>query len=230
MWNIFALFENFIALVGFITKKNSFPPTLSPEKEKELLARKVEGDLEARNLLVEHNLRLVAHIAKKYWNTGIDVDDLISIGTIGLIKAVNICDESKGSLCTLAARCIENELRMYLRSDKKTRREVSLLETVGSDHEGNSLTYMDILFEPYVNIEERMDTREMAETLKSILDKVLTDIELEVIQLRYGLLDGTFYVQREIAAKLGISRSYVSRIESKAVEKLRRSLAKKHVL
>ncbi len=200
----------------------TFKKPLSPEEEKYYLERYKGGDTAARNLLIEHNLRLVAHVAKKYQAPEHDTDDLISIGIIGLIKAVMTFDSEKNSrLATYAARCIENELLMMLRSRKKLTREVSMYEKIGTDQEGRELQIMDVLESEPVDIVENLETQKNIEHLQRCLADVLDERELQVICERYGLCGRKERTQREIAASLGISRSYVSRIEKKSLEKLR---------
>lgn len=177
---------------------------------------------DARQILIERNLRLVAHIAKKYQNAGQDQEDMISIGTIGLIKAVNTFDDSKGSrLATYAARCIDNELLMLLRAQKKISREVSLYEPLGTDKEGNEINLLDITVSDQVDVVDELSTKEDIQKLMKLVDKVLKGREKEIIMWRYGLLGGREVTQRELGKSLGISRSYVSRIEKKALAKLR---------
>ena len=175
----------------------------------------------AKEILIERNLRLVAHIAKKYQNVDEDMEDLISIGTIGLIKAISSFDAGKGKLSTYASRCIDNELLMLLRSKKKSRGEVSLFEPIGTDKEGNEINLLDIMEHEQVDITEQMALYENTKKLAKLLGEVLTDREREIICLRYGLLTGKEVTQREIGELLNISRSYVSRIEKKALNKLR---------
>lgn len=183
---------------------------------------KGEAVAEAREILIERNLRLVAHIAKKYQNVDEDMEDLISIGTIGLIKAVGSFDVSKGSrLATYAARCIDNELLMLLRSKKKTSREVSLYEPIGTDKEGNEINLLDIIEQEQEEVIERIALDDNIKKLSELVEKVLDDREKEIIKMRYGLMTGEEITQREIGQKLGISRSYVSRIEKHALLKLR---------
>ncbi len=187
-----------------------------------MLQRMKEGDLSCRNRLIEHNLRLVAHVVKKYSNTIYETDDLISIGTIGLIKAVDSFNQEKGiRLATYASRCIENELLMLMRSSKKQSKEVSLFDPVGSDKEGNTIQLLDICVAEEVDIVEQMEEQRQLKKLREYIDKVLTVREKEIILLRYGLEGGREVTQREIADKLNISRSYVSRIEKKALKKLK---------
>ncbi|MDD2958904.1 MAG: RNA polymerase sporulation sigma factor SigK [Lachnospiraceae bacterium] len=200
----------------------TFPKPLSPEDEKHYLQKYKEGDVEARNILIEHNLRLVAHVARKYQGTEIDQDDLISTGIIGLIKAVSTFDfEKNNRLATYAARCIENELLMLLRVKKKLSREVSLYEKIGVDQEGRELNLMDILESEPVDVLEQLEIRKNAEKLYDGVKKVLNAREQQVIICRYGLCGKLEMTQREIAERLGISRSYVSRIEKSALRKLR---------
>ena len=171
--------------------------------------------------MIERNLRLVAHIAKKYQNVDEDMEDLISIGTIGLIKAISSFDAGKGKLSTYASRCIDNELLMLLRSKKKSAREVSLFEPIGTDKEGNEINLLDIIEQEQTEVTEQMEFCENAKKVKRLLTEVLSDREREIIYLRYGLLTGRDVTQREIGEALHISRSYVSRIEKKALLKLR---------
>ncbi len=200
----------------------TFKKPLSPEEEKYYLECYKRGDTAARNLLIEHNLRLVAYVAKKYQAPEHDTDDLISIGIIGLIKAVMTFDSEKNSrLATYAARCIENELLMMLRSRKKLTREVSMYEKIGTDQEGRELQIMDVLESEPVDVVGNLETQKNIAHLQNCLADVLDERELQVICERYGLGGKKERTQKEIAASLGISRSYVSRIEKKALEKLR---------
>ncbi len=218
------LFQGISVLVSYIANHNAFPKPLSPEREAELLAKMEQGDEDARNVLIERNLRLVAHIVKKFDNTGEDADDLISIGTIGLIKAINTFDMRKQTrLATYAARCIENEILMHLRSTKRLRSEVMLDDPIGSDKEGNEITLMDILSSD----QDVAETVETSVEQQKMLQRIarLSKREKKVIELRYGLLGGIRKTQREISRSLGISRSYVSRIEKRALGKLQRELA-----
>lgn len=180
---------------------------------------------EAREILIERNLRLVAHIAKKYQNVDEDMEDLISIGTIGLIKAVASFDSSKGKLSTYASRCIDNELLMLLRSKKKTSKEVSLYEPIGTDKEGNEINLLDIIESEQIDVIDRMELGRNIRQLGDLL-QVLDEREKEIIFLRYGLVTGSEVTQREIGEKLGISRSYVSRIEKRALNKLKKGFEK----
>lgn len=198
-----------------------FPPLLSPEQEADCLARLAAGDEEARNMLIEHNLRLVAHICKKFESSGVDKDDLISIGTIGLIKGVSTFAPDKGArLATYAARCIENEVLMHLRSIRNQRSEISLYDPVGADREGNEIMLLDILGSRGATAQERVEQAEERQILRQLLP-ILDEQESYVLRRRYGLDGRPKAPQREIAAQLGISRSYISRIEKKAINKLR---------
>ena len=203
----------------------SFPRPLTEEEERYYLKLSAQGDLEARNILIERNLRLVAHIMKKYYAQTADQEDLISIGTIGLIKGITTFDHSKGArLATYAARCVENEILMYFRSQKKSSQDVSLSDYIETSNDGNALSLMDVVGED----EDLLDTisnRQRVQALKAAVDTCLTDQERQVILLRYGLGGGKAHRQREVAQILQISRSYVSRIEKRALQKLRRELA-----
>ncbi|HPO97420.1 MAG TPA: RNA polymerase sporulation sigma factor SigK [Bacillota bacterium] len=207
-------------LFGYISNNNVFPLPLSEAEESELLIRLEAGDEEARNTLIERNLRLVAHIVKKFDSTGEDVDDLISIGTIGLIKGIGTFNRNRNTrLATYAARCIENEILMHLRSIKKNRNDLMLYDPIGSDKDGNEITLLDILDTGSEIVAEEVETLLEEEKLKERI-KYLNKRERKVIELRYGLIDGINKTQREISKMLGISRSYVSRIEKKALRKL----------
>ena len=205
-----------------VTGAGSFPAPLSAALEEELLAKSRNGDLDARNTLIEHNLRLVAHIVKKYYNSGADQDDLISIGTIGLIKAVSTFNADKGiHLATYAARCIENEILMFFRNQKKSAQDVFISDPIDTDKDGNALTLIDVIADGS-DLAEEIDTKIKLEKLRVILSGCLDEREKKIIEMRYGLYGGEELTQRDIAKKLGISRSYVSRIEKSALEKLRR--------
>lgn len=207
-----------------LSPNGSFPRPLSPEEEKEYLDKWLEGDIEARNKLVEHNLRLVAHIIKKYYTFTDDTDDLISIGTIGLIKGINTYRPDKGvRLATYASRCCENEILMHFRRVKKTSGDLSLSEAIDADGDGNSLSLMDIIAQDD-ELTERIGDFELCRQLRGYVDTALTERESVIIKLRYGLGGKRPLTQRETAAECGISRSYVSRIEKKALEKLRDAL------
>lgn len=216
------IFSNLFYFALHVTNAGSFPPPLSAKKEAELLEKSRNGDTDARNKLIEHNLRLVAHIVKKYYSSFADQDDLISIGTIGLIKSVETFKADKGiRLATYSARCIENEILMFLRSQKKSSQDVFISDQIDTDKEGNSLTFMDVIADKS-DIVEEIDTKIKLCKLKNILTKVLDKRELQIIQMRYGINGQKELTQNEIAKKLGISRSYVSRIEKSALEKLRK--------
>ena len=200
----------------------TFQKPLTTEEEKIYLQKYKQGDLQARDVLIERNLRLVAHVVKKYQGAGEDLDDLISIGTIGLIKAVSTYDMTKGSrLATYAARCIDNELLMMLRSRKKISREVSLYEPIGTDKEGNEIHLMDIVEGKETDITASCIHKENVLKLYQLLGETLTPLEYDVIKYRYGLFGEKELTQRTIAKRLGLSRSYVSRIEKNAILKLR---------
>jgi RNA polymerase sporulation-specific sigma factor len=200
----------------------TFLSPLNATEEKEYLKRRKEGDPEAKKVLVERNMRLVAHISKKYQNSEEEMEDLISIGTIGLIKAISTFQEDHGSkLATYAARCIENELLMYFRSKKKCSREVSLYEPIGTDKEGNQIQLMDIVEVDEKDVVEQLELKRQIVRLYQLIPDVLDEREKEILKLRYGLRNEKPVTQREIAEKLHISRSYVSRIEKKALEKLK---------
>lgn len=218
---IVSLVNGLMLLVSYIAN-NTFPQPLSEEEEAKYLRLLARGDEVARNVLTERNLRLVAHIVKKFDSTGEDPDDLISIGTIGLIKAINTFNPGKGTrLATYAARCIENEILMHLRYTKKIRSEVSLYDPIGVDKEGNEITLIDILGTHPEVVSEMVENRFEQKRLREKVHQ-LTRREKKVLELRFGLEDGARKTQREIARSLGISRSYVSRIEKRALSKLTR--------
>ena len=215
-----------ILFTGYIIGNNSFPAPLTSEEEREYITRFKSGDLSAKNVLVERNLRLVAHIAKKFSSIK-EIEELISVGTIGLIKGVESFDYEKGTkLATYASRCIENEILMLIRNGKKFKNEVFLQDPIGVDKEGNEISLIDILNSKEDTIidvvEQRLAIKKMYEKLKNLLNKR----EQIIIKLRYGLIDGKIQTQKEIAKKLNISRSYVSRIEKKALSKLNKGLLK----
>ncbi len=222
------LIKPFMLAVSYVSTSNSFPQPLTPEEEAMYLERHEKGDEEARNVLVERNLRLVAHIVKKYGNIGCDPDDLISIGTIGLIKGITTFDRSKGTrLATYAARCIENEILMTIRSNKKIKTEVSLQEPIGIDKEGNEISLLDLLGTEPDKILDEVELKMQIKKLYKKMTSVLKKRERIVIELRYGICNGGSMTQREIAKMLGISRSYVSRIEKRAVKKLYKAFLNK---
>ena len=202
----------------------SFPKPLTQKEEAHYKALAAEGDLEARNILIERNLRLVAHIMKKYYSQASDQEDLISIGTIGLIKGISTFDASKGArLATYAARCAENEILMHFRSLRKSAQDVSLSDYIETGSDGAALSLMDVVAED-MDLLERVSTREQIRQLRDAVDTVLTDQERQVIQLRYGLTGQASMRQREVADITGISRSYISRIEKRALQKLRKAI------
>ena len=211
--------KELVFLVSYV-KNNAFPQPLSGDDEKKYLALMAQGDEHARNMLIEHNLRLVAHIVKKFENTGEDAEDLISIGTIGLIKAIESYSSGKGTkLATYAARCIENEILMHLRALKKTKKDVSLHDPIGQDKEGNEISLIDVLKSENEDVIDTIQLNMELEKVKEYID-ILDGREKEVIVGRFGLDLKKEKTQREIAKELGISRSYVSRIEKRALMKM----------
>lgn len=222
MFNLlFNFLSDFLIFIGYLSNLNSFPKPLSKKEESELIEKFKNGDEEAKNILIERNLRLVAYVSKKYYQCGKEYEDLISIGTIGLIKAINNFKEDKGiRLATYAVRCIQNEILMCLRSEKKLVNEVSINEPIGFDYEGNEINLMDILADEDESVFNEVNLKINTKKLYEGIEKVLDEREKEIITLRYGLYGTSPLPQRQIAKKLNISRSYVSRIEKKAVEKL----------
>ena len=204
-----------------LTGKNSFPKPLSASEEAELVSRHMNGDTEAREKLIIHNLRLAAHIAKKYTSAEADTDDLVSMGTIGLIKAVNTFKPEAGRLTAYASRCIENEILMHLRSAKKNKNTVSLNDPIGSDSDGNEVRLIDLLSSEEDEIPRQVEVTIESSRALQLIDKVLDKREKQVIVLRYGLADNIQRPQHEVARIMGISRSYVSRIEKHALARLR---------
>ncbi len=205
-----------------IKSNGSFPPALSSKEEKKYLQAYKNGDLKAKNILIEHNLRLIAHIVKKYHSNCDEQEDLISIGTIGLIKAVNTFDPDKGiKLVTYASKCIENEILMYFRSKKRTSLEVSISEPIDTDSDGNPLTLIDIISEEE-NIADEIDLKIKSGKLYEFVEEIEDEREKNIIIMRYGLYLTQPMTQKQVAKKLGISRSYVSRIEKKVIEQLRK--------
>jgi RNA polymerase sporulation-specific sigma factor len=204
----------------------TFPKPLSSKEEAyyiALLKGQPQEVAEAKEVLIQRNMRLIAHIIKKYQNTGEEMEDLISIGTIGLIKAIDSFDASKGQLATYACRCIDNELLMMLRAKKKSSREVSLYEPIGTDKEGNEINLLDVLEQPWPDVVEQMDLRERLNKMFEVFDRILTQREKQILIMRYGLA-GREFTQQEVGEILGISRSYVSRIEKKTLGKLKNTL------
>lgn len=215
-------------LISFVSGGNSFPKPLSKEEEEYYMKKYHENnDLEAKNKLVEHNLRLVAHVAKKYSSGGQRIDDLISIGTIGLIKGINSYNNDKGAkLATYVARCVENEILMSIRAGKKMSNEVFIEETIGSDKDGNKMTFVDILSNDNDNVLDEVSIKLQMQKVYEEMERCLSPIEKSVIIMRFGLKNCNRLPQRDIAKILGISRSYVSRLESKALHKLKNLLTK----
>ncbi len=223
LFNIFeGLSSFFLFFILHVSGSGAFPRPLNAKEEAECLEKMRRGDKEAKNKLVEHNLRLVAHIIKKYYSSASDQDDLVSIGTVGLIKAVNTFDPNKSiKLSSYASRCIENEILMHFRSVKKRAQDISLNEAIDSDKDGNPLTLMDIM-SCEDNIIDELDVKIKSVQLKKFIDSELSPRERRIIILRYGLNNEKPLTQREVAQMLDISRSYVSRIETKALKKLRK--------
>lgn len=218
------ILNNLTFLALHVTNSNSFPKPLSEEEEKIYLQKFKNGDKFARNKLIEHNLRLVAHIIKKYYTANNDQDDLVSIGTIGLIKAVDSFNCDKGiKLSSYAARCIENEVLMFFRNNKKTAQDVSMNEPIDTDKDGNALTLIDVMSSEDSIIDD-LDMKIKSEKLKQYIEKNLDSREKEIIKMRYGISGKIPRTQREVAKILNISRSYVSRIEKKAIETLKKKI------
>ena len=221
---IWSLLGKIVFFTGAIGTKTSFPKPLSKEDEEEYLRRVEQGDKEARDILVKHNMRLVAHIVKKYTGSA-ETDDLISVGSIGLIKAISTYKAGRGTtLATYTARCIENEILMLIRSNRKHKSVLSLSEPVGTDKDGNELTLMDLLFEKEDSVFERVERSVKREKLLEQIQKILSEREYTILCLRYALKGGIPLPQREVANLLKISRSYISRIEKHAIEKLKSRL------
>jgi RNA polymerase sigma factor, sigma-70 family len=220
----FMLLVSHVFLMLRVGTGGSFPSPLGAEEEKKYVNLWLEGDMEARNKLIEHNLRLVAHIIKKYYTNAGEQDDLISIGTIGLIKGISTFRPDKGvRLATYASRCIENEILMHFRSQKKSAGDLSLSDSIDTDGDGNSMSLMDIIAQDD-DMLERVSAAETSTSLRRQIDSVLTARESEIIKMRYGIGGMAAKTQREVAQSQGISRSYVSRIEKKALEKLKNAL------
>ncbi len=214
-----------VFLVGYISNNSLFPEPLDSEEEKKYLELLKNGDEEARNILIERNLRLVAHVCKKYATSKVEQDDLISIGTIGLIKGINSFDSSKGvRLATYVSRCIDNEVLMYLRSIKKLGAEVYLEDPIGKDKDDNTVTLQEVLENNEKNIEDEVDLKFKVKQLYEKMKDVLKTREKTILELRFGLMGQKPLTQNEIANSMGISRSYVSRIETKAINKLAKEM------
>ena len=220
------IFSKILFFTGAVINGSSFPKPLSPEEETFYLNKMAEGDSLAREKLITHNMRLVAHIVKKYSGSA-ETDDLISVGSIGLIKAVNTYNQDKGTaLATFAARCIENEILMLLRANKKYKNDLSLSDPIGADKDGNEMSLMDLLYDSEDAVFEKVDKGIEIEKFLKFIRGVLTQREYTVLCLRFGLKGGVSYAQREVASLLKISRSYISRIEKKAIEKLKFAVKK----
>ena len=226
--NFLQILMNPFYLFGYISGNNTFPTPLDEKEERKYLELLKEGDKEAKEILIERNLRLVAHIVKKYSFPNKEIDELISIGTVGLIKAIDSFDVSKGTrLATYAARCIENEILMLYRNSKKQKSEVYLQDPIGVDKEGNEICLIDVLSSEKDSVLEKVESNLQIRLLYNKIGKNLSDREGQILKMRYGLEDGRCRTQREIAAVLGISRSYVSRIEKKALKKLKKEMQSK---
>ena len=220
-----AFLQSAVFLVGYISNNSLFPEPLRSEDEQKYLELLKKGDEEARNILIEKNLRLVAHVCKKYSSTNIDLDDLISIGTIGLIKGINSFNPSKSvKLSTYVSRCIDNEILMFLRSTKKLGAEVFLEDPIGKDKDDNTVTLQEVLENNEKNIEDEVDLKFKIKKLYQKMKEVLKLREKTILELRFGLDGNKPKTQNEIAKSMGISRSYVSRIETKAIEKLAKEI------
>ena len=219
------MLQDNIIFLGYISNSNSFPKPLTPEEERKYLTLFKNGDNQAKNILIERNLRLVAHIVKKYCTNPAEIDDYISIGTIGLIKAITSFELDKGTkLATYAARCIENEILMHLRAVKKFNNDVYLEDPIGTDKDGNIIDLMEVIKSDEMDILDKVQLKMQIKNLYAKMKKVLKAREKLVLELRYGLFNGKTKTQIEIAKILGISRSYVSRIEKKAIKKLNKEL------
>lgn len=214
-----------IFLTGYISGNNTFPKPLDEKEEEKYLQLLKTGDKKAKSILIERNLRLVAHIVKKYQIPNKDIDELISIGTVGLIKAIDSFDVTKGTrLATYASRCIENEILMLFRNNKKQKSETFLQDPIGVDKEGNEISLIDVLSSEKDSVIDKVEMKLQINALYNKMNSALTEREEEILKMRYGLKDGKCKTQREIAGMLGISRSYVSRIEKKALKKLKKEL------
>ncbi len=221
MTELLKILVKFVSLILGMEEMQNFPPPLSKDEEAEMFERKRSGDKQARDILIERNLRLVSHIIRKYYSNYPQIDELISVGSMGLIKAVDSFKSEYGTrFATYGAKCVQNEILMYFRSRKKLQNEVSINDTIDIDKDGNPLTYLDII-STEEDIAHEIDLKTHTDRLRSLVDGILSEREQEIIVLRYGLKGYQPLTQREVAAHLGISRSYVSRIEKKALEELR---------
>lgn len=225
MSGFFAFLKSAVFVVGYISNNNLFPEPLTSEEEKIYIEKFEQGDEEARNILIERNLRLVAHVCKKYGTANVEQDDLISIGTVGLIKGIKSFDSSKGvRLATYVSRCIENEILMYLRTIKKIGAEVYLEDTIGKDKDDNTVSLQEVIENDERSIEDEVDLKFKIKKLYQKMKEVLKDREKLILEMRFGLDGKKPRTQNQIAKKLGISRSYVSRIETKAISKLSKEI------
>lgn len=226
MFEFISIFtQQIFFLISYVSTGNSFPKPLTTEEELYYLKKCKNGDIDARNILVEKNMRLVAHIAKKYGTSSLEYEDMLSIGAIGLIKAINTFDFEKGNkLGTYASRCIDNEILMVIRNIKKSANDVSLDEPIGKDKEGNEITFIDIITSDDEDVVENVTKKGYIKKLYDIIDDVLSEREKMIIVYRFGLYDTDTMTQQELADELNISRSYISRIEKKALNKLRKAL------
>lgn len=223
-FGMFELLKDVLVFLGYVSSGSSFPQPLNEQEEQECLDKMAEGDIDAKNMLIEHNLRLVAHIAKKYAGSGIDQDDLISIGTIGLIKGIaSYNPDKKTRLVSYAARCIENEILMKIRSMKKQSKEISLDGPIGTDKNGNAITLNDILGVSEESVTDQVEMRMQIQRLSKMMSAALLPREQQVVGMRFGLQGQPPMTQNQIAKILGISRSYVSRIEKNALNKLHKA-------
>lgn len=215
---------------SYVDHTSSFPKALTSAEEKKYIALLEKGDTEAKNILISHNLRLVAHIVKKYSNSSKDADDLISVGAIGLIKAINSYSSEKGAqLSTYAARCIENEILMLFRATKKHQTNLSLEETIGTEKDGNDILLSDVICDTEYDLMQMVEQSILTENLLKLIRETLSDREYKILCMRYGIGGRVAYTQREVAKKLGISRSYISRLEKKALQTIKAKVSQQHM-
>lgn len=215
---------------SYVDHTSSFPKALTSAEEKKYIALLEKGDTEAKNILISHNLRLVAHIVKKYSNSSKDADDLISVGAIGLIKAINSYSSEKGAqLSTYAARCIENEILMLFRATKKHQTNLSLEETIGTEKDGNDILLSDVICDTEYDLMQMVEQSILTENLLKLIRETLNDREYKILCMRYGIGGRVAYTQREVAKKLGISRSYISRLEKKALQTIKAKVSQQHM-